>query len=190
LHSMEDLPSSPATESATVSEVPTPLTQSGRTSPASLDDHLANGPPITAQKKKKKKKPKKSSTPKVVAEEIGKGGASSEARPQTLCISRNKHWKYISSYHVCAQPVCRLTGAGILPGPLATTSGGIARYPPHNELEPCRPRYASDLPFILRTFAKKATRPHRSRFWRFYSFRVTPYHIFSSTASSSFITSI
>src|SRR6266498_4102075 len=110
LHSMEDLPSSPGTESATIF---TPLTQSGRTSPASLDDHLTNAAPITSQRKKKKKKPKKSSAPKVALEQVGKDGSSSEARPQTLCISRNKHWKYISSYHVCARcPVCRLTAAG------------------------------------------------------------------------------
>ncbi|KIK30010.1 hypothetical protein PISMIDRAFT_448474 [Pisolithus microcarpus 441] len=58
--------------------------------------------PPSTQKKKKKKKSKKAST---------KDGSSSATvqpqvdnltdaeRPPVLCISRNKHWKYISSYH-------------------------------------------------------------------------------------------
>jgi len=55
--------------------------------------------PSTLNKKKKKKKSKK---PKC------KDGVPVAPGPQTilehrqpvLCISRNKHWKYISSYHV------------------------------------------------------------------------------------------
>ena len=111
----------------------------------------------------------------------GKDVSSSEAR-------RNKHWKYISSYHVCAQrlsPVC-LTGAELflLPGPLATTSSRTVQYAADNEFELRRPGYASDFPSLS---IKKAARPHCAGLWRFYTSRVPPYHIFSSTASSSFI---
>ncbi|KAF8527434.1 hypothetical protein BU17DRAFT_73877 [Hysterangium stoloniferum] len=49
----------------------------------------------TSQKKKKKKKPKK---PK--AQEVKFEPKKNEPeRPPVLCISRNKHWRYISSYH-------------------------------------------------------------------------------------------
>ncbi len=52
--------------------------------------------PMSAQNKKKKKKSKKSAK--------AKSGAAAklvdEDRPPVLCISRNKHWRYISSYHV------------------------------------------------------------------------------------------
>ncbi|CAL1694850.1 unnamed protein product [Somion occarium] len=51
---------------------------------------------LNTQKKKKKKKAKKSmkanDTPKV-------SDNVDEDRPPILCISRNKHWRYISSYH-------------------------------------------------------------------------------------------
>ncbi|KAE9395555.1 hypothetical protein BT96DRAFT_1021897 [Gymnopus androsaceus JB14] len=52
----------------------------------------------SAQKKKKKKKPKKSAAAKA-KEAAAKKAAEAEGRPPILCISRNKHWKYISSYH-------------------------------------------------------------------------------------------
>ncbi|KAJ7756520.1 hypothetical protein DFH07DRAFT_820848 [Mycena maculata] len=60
-----------------------------------------------AQKKKKKKKPKKSASAKArdaaVAAENAKTDAQAKeeeaGRPPVLCISRNKHWRYISSYH-------------------------------------------------------------------------------------------
>ncbi|KAI4527944.1 hypothetical protein K525DRAFT_164544, partial [Schizophyllum commune Loenen D] len=45
-------------------------------------------PPQPTNAKKKKKKAKKKSKP-----------APPEPAPTVLCISRNKHWKYISSYH-------------------------------------------------------------------------------------------
>ncbi|KAJ3782695.1 hypothetical protein GGU10DRAFT_363033 [Lentinula aff. detonsa] len=52
-------------------------------------------------KKKKKKKSKKSATTKAKEAAAKKTAESAEAegRPSVLCISRNKHWKYISSYH-------------------------------------------------------------------------------------------
>ncbi|KAK0478597.1 hypothetical protein EDD18DRAFT_873137 [Armillaria luteobubalina] len=51
--------------------------------------------PASAQKKKKKKKSKKSA--KAKSEAAAK--LVDEDRPPVLCISRNKHWRYISSYH-------------------------------------------------------------------------------------------
>jgi len=48
------------------------------------------------KKKKKSKKPKcKDGVPAVPGPQM-----IPEQRQQVLCISRNKHWKYISSYHV------------------------------------------------------------------------------------------
>ncbi|KAJ7104072.1 hypothetical protein B0H15DRAFT_6260 [Mycena belliarum] len=59
------------------------------------------------QKKKKKKKPKKSTSAKARdaalatanAKEHAKEKEEEAGRPPVLCISRNKHWRYISSYH-------------------------------------------------------------------------------------------
>lgn len=54
----------------------------------------------TGQKKKKKKKTK-SAKAKDAAIAAAKAKEELEAsRPPVLCISRNKHWRYISSYHV------------------------------------------------------------------------------------------
>ncbi|EMD32583.1 hypothetical protein CERSUDRAFT_118622 [Gelatoporia subvermispora B] len=75
-----------------------PSTHTSRsTSPVTnLEESLPEGTQ-TAQKKKKKKKSKKPAkaqdtapAPRVEAE---------ECKPPVLCISRNKHWRYISSYH-------------------------------------------------------------------------------------------
>ncbi|KAF5346123.1 hypothetical protein D9758_009976 [Tetrapyrgos nigripes] len=56
-----------------------------------------------SQKKKKKKKPKKSANAKAKesADKAAKAKQADcpETRPSVLCISRNKHWRYISSYH-------------------------------------------------------------------------------------------
>ncbi|KAF9260824.1 hypothetical protein L218DRAFT_989315 [Marasmius fiardii PR-910] len=48
-------------------------------------------------KKKRKKKPKKSAS--VKAKEAATKMKEEKDKPPVLCISRNKHWKYISSYH-------------------------------------------------------------------------------------------
>jgi len=95
-----DIPSSPGADTVvtTVSEISTPLTQSGRASPNSQDGELQDNFPAATQKKKKKKKTKKSSKAKDAAAAKAK---EDEDRPPVLCISRNKHWRYISSYHVC-----------------------------------------------------------------------------------------
>lgn len=57
----------------------------------------------TQAKKKKKKKAKKSTKGKDITPSEKAGGKAvenAEDRPPVLCISRNKHWRYISSYHV------------------------------------------------------------------------------------------
>lgn len=107
---VEDVPSSPDTDHATttaVSDLSTPLIESGRTSPTYID--VAEVPDETVsstQKKKKKKKSKKSSKAKdVTAKATAKGDGDKEGRQPVLCISRNKHWRYISSYHVRADSV-------------------------------------------------------------------------------------
>ena len=99
---LEDLSSSPDTDGIPIPELSTPpLTHSGRTSPTSLEAELPDKPEVTIQKKKKKKKSKKSTKPKVISPiEKPKDTNDSEERPPILRISRNKHWKYISSYHV------------------------------------------------------------------------------------------
>lgn len=74
-------------------------THSGSTSPT-LDD--VPDMPASVQKKKKKKKAKKSSKAKEPANAGPKSPEPFDGRPPVLCISRNKHWRYISSYHVCA----------------------------------------------------------------------------------------
>ncbi|KAJ7475914.1 hypothetical protein FB451DRAFT_1245240 [Mycena latifolia] len=59
------------------------------------------------QKKKKKKKPKKSASAKARDAALATANAKGDVkpkddeagRPPVLCISRNKHWRYISSYH-------------------------------------------------------------------------------------------
>ena len=62
---------------------------------------------VTTQKKKKKKKPKTSAKVKEAAALKTKAQEAqdvdnAESRPPVLCISRNKHWRYISWYHVGA----------------------------------------------------------------------------------------
>ena len=54
----------------------------------------------TTAKKKKKKKSKKSTKPKGEPN-VKPLADDDESGPLVLRISRNKHWRYISSYHVC-----------------------------------------------------------------------------------------
>lgn len=82
LHDVEQaLPVSPSLTNSTVSA--SPLAEDGAT---------------VAQKKKKKKKPKKQSKAKAEAN-IKLPIEDDEPGPLVLRISRNKHWRYISSYH-------------------------------------------------------------------------------------------
>lgn len=58
----------------------------------------------TTAKKKKKKKSKKSAKSKGEPNAKPLVEEDDEPSPQVLRISRNKHWRYISSYHVCPSP--------------------------------------------------------------------------------------
>ena len=100
--SATNTPSSPDTDTTTtnlVSELSTPLTQSGRTSPTCVDSIIPDDSAAATEKKKKKKKKSKKSgkTEDPMRKATTK---EDETRPPVLCISRNKHWRYISSYHV------------------------------------------------------------------------------------------
>ncbi|KAF8640871.1 hypothetical protein AX17_000519 [Amanita inopinata Kibby_2008] len=101
----EPLPSSSDTDDLNnfVSEPITPFTQSGNTSPVIADNEPLPVEPAasTSQKKKKKKKSKKSAKAREAAANKAKTQEVPDAdgKPPVLCISRNKHWRYISSYH-------------------------------------------------------------------------------------------
>lgn len=67
---------------------------------------------VPAARKKKKKAKKRSAnvmttSPSDGASKVKRTLPAQETRP-VLCISRNKHWKFISSYHVRISP----TGSG------------------------------------------------------------------------------
>lgn len=76
-----------------------PSSHSSRsTSPSPTLDTTGAGEQTASSKKKKKKKAKKPTKAKDTIPQT-KGAEDVEERP-VLCISRNKHWRYISSYHV------------------------------------------------------------------------------------------
>jgi hypothetical protein len=62
----------------------------------------------TTPKKKKKKKPKKSTKSKGEPN-VKPLSEDDEPGPLVLRISRNKHWRYISSYHVCLHHLASLS---------------------------------------------------------------------------------
>lgn len=77
-----------------------PSSHSSRTSsPSPIAETAPTGDQTGAAKKKKKKKAKKAAKEKEASPKQ-KEGEGAEERPPILCISRNKHWRYISSYHV------------------------------------------------------------------------------------------
>ncbi|KAI0652642.1 hypothetical protein C8Q79DRAFT_897928 [Trametes meyenii] len=84
------LPSPPSTHTSRSSSPDSPII----TTNESTD--VPEAPSHT--KKKKKKKAKKSAKGKDTNTK-GAGGHEERDRPPVLCISRNKHWRYISSYH-------------------------------------------------------------------------------------------
>ena len=109
---------------------PSPSHSEGETSPIPNGNDEPMSP--TSQKRKKKKKPKKS----VKAKEAAALAAKTKAddldlnKPPVLCISRNKHWRYISSYHVCSYSLfgTSLRGAScVIPGSMAPTTSGASR---------------------------------------------------------------
>jgi hypothetical protein len=61
--------------------------------------------PVVAPKKKKKRKPKKaapkaSESQTATVKDKAPEPSGLNGRAPVLCINRNKHWRYISSYHV------------------------------------------------------------------------------------------
>lgn len=103
-----------------------------------------DNPPLDStapQKKKKKKKNKRAATKDEPATSFRQPQTdnTTEERPSVLCISRNKHWKYISSYHVSPHTICcsKLTSWWYAPGSMAATPARIAGVPPSTEFRPC-----------------------------------------------------
>ena len=77
---------------------PSPSYSSEETSP--IPDATEEEQQISATTQKKKKKKSKKS---LKAKEAAASGSKTDSQPNpppVLCISRNKHWRYISSYHV------------------------------------------------------------------------------------------
>jgi len=73
-----------------------PISRSGDTH--HVEDHSTS---LTSQKKKKKKPKKSAKAKEAAATAAAKVQCPTDpGRPSVLCISRNKHWRYISSYHV------------------------------------------------------------------------------------------
>lgn len=93
------------------------------TSPSATDIPHADAQLQTLNKKKKKKKSKKPKC-KDGGPVVPGPQTIPEHRQQVLCISRNKHWKYISSYHVCHLEVRGLSD--LLIGTLIGTVAAIA----------------------------------------------------------------
>ena len=65
------------------------------------EDETTTAVSTNPSKKKKKKKPKKAKALELVPTSPT---VAQEPKQQVLCISRNKHWRYISSYHVSCFP--------------------------------------------------------------------------------------
>ncbi|KAG2341973.1 hypothetical protein BDR05DRAFT_964620 [Suillus weaverae] len=77
------------------------ITSSATTNSTGLSSTCDLLPSEASQKKKKKKKSKKPKTHENINPPVKSWAAPSPdfERASVLCISRNKHWKYISSYH-------------------------------------------------------------------------------------------
>ncbi|KAK0474569.1 hypothetical protein IW261DRAFT_1341517 [Armillaria novae-zelandiae] len=92
--------------------------------------HEVPDTPASAQTKKKKKKKKKSKK-SGKAESEAAAQLVDEDRPPVLCISRNKHWRYISSYHGpwLQLPVDLLESFSLLNLDPAKLSAGEAKIP-------------------------------------------------------------
>ena len=86
-----------------------PSTDTSMTCVPHTSSPLDDTPPLvedttTTTKKKKKKKSKKSTKSKGEPSAKPLTEDDDEPGPLVLRISRNKHWRYISSYHVCLPP--------------------------------------------------------------------------------------
>lgn len=92
---------SPKTDEPSADVPPTPSSQSSRSaSPIPTPTDSVLDPEATQQKKKKKKKSKKPKSKETNIPPVLSKPEAEDQRPPVLCISRNKHWRYISSYHV------------------------------------------------------------------------------------------
>ncbi|KAJ8508627.1 hypothetical protein ONZ45_g9126 [Pleurotus djamor] len=101
-------------------------------------------PNFDAPKKKKKKRAKKAKKPSVAAA----SEADRADRPPVLCISRNKHWKYISSYHGpwLQLPVELLESLLVLNLDPTTLSGNESRLPQLSPPLKSHSKYKNDVP--------------------------------------------
>lgn len=120
-----------------------PLTSSPTVSSTEPSPTRESSPADQKKRKKKKKANKASNDPSSALP--GKPTPDAE-RPSVLCISRNKHWKYISSYHV--SPLvsytlfCQLSGtilshfSNASSGPVAPTPARVARVPSRPQHRP------------------------------------------------------
>ena len=96
----ETPPSLSEIDDLTTAQSTTP-SQSGEVSPLIMDNESL--PPelvASATQKKKKKSKKNAKTKETVTKAKAQEAPDADGKPSVLCISRNKHWRYISSYHV------------------------------------------------------------------------------------------
>lgn len=128
--------------------------------------------PQTEQKTKRKKKKKANKT-----SSTDSSARNDPQRPPVLCISRNKHWKYISSYHVSLVSFSLAFLVMFLLGSVAPTSPRAARVPSHAQPRPFRPLpHQNTLPITVlpqptfpppRTSSssrnRQSSRPHATR---------------------------
>ncbi|KAI1790996.1 hypothetical protein LXA43DRAFT_1013995 [Ganoderma leucocontextum] len=102
---------------------------------ADLVDADTTEAPSAGKKKKKKKTKKAASKAKegtAAGNGSGNGNDEERDRPPVLCISRNKHWRYISSYHGpwLQLPLELLESLLVLNLDPATLSAADAKLPP------------------------------------------------------------
>ncbi|KAH7886286.1 hypothetical protein F5I97DRAFT_1937169 [Phlebopus sp. FC_14] len=116
---------------------PSPTVSSYEVSPT-RDNDLTDPASQTARKKKKKKKAKKpaSDAPGVTPVKPV-GNMPDSERASVLCISRNKHWRYISSYHgpwlqLPLELLESLLNLNLDPATLSVPESYLALPPPQN----------------------------------------------------------
>lgn len=95
----------PLAAATTTAAEPDPCSSPAHAPPPSPDADAtdtphADVPPAHLNHKKKKKKKSKKPKAKDGVPAVPGPQTVPEHRQSVLCISRNKHWKYISSYHV------------------------------------------------------------------------------------------
>ena len=122
--------------------------------------------PATSHKPKRKKKKKATKTPSSDASPALPRRPGPDAdRPPVLCISRNKHWKYISSYHVRPLLSHFLFHFISSLGSVAPTPPRVARVPPCPQPRPlgALPLENAHSPLSLPRARPCASTRHRQR---------------------------